>query len=469
MIAGMAPREQARPRRGRPLLPASTPRSRELLAGAAVTVLLVHLVLAPLALVLAVACTAVSRISRWRLWWLLAPAVAGLAWALAAGPHQALAGFVAGPSTLLRHFTAVPAAVPAGPLAGVGGWLPRQFPLALPLAAAEAAVAGWLRWRRTDEWSLPPPRPGVVAALCGAASARALRGGVARLSWTELGGGVLVTAEAGHAVVLACLQVVHAALRCRKPVIVLDVGQQPGLAAALATACRATGTPLLTAGARPGIALSQVVSERLAVLLPAGSAELAAGACAALGALARDLRRIGVDGDALVWVPMAERLGAPALAALVRDGAATGLAVLMGTASPATAAELAGAAGTLLIGPVADPDLAAALAPHTGTRLLPSATAADSGQRQEDWPPVGTIPTAPPAGDRPAAAAASALVPSPAVPAAALMALGPAEFVLAVRTPRPRLVAPGRLVPARLPRLAPAAGPVRGVHPAVAP
>jgi hypothetical protein len=294
-------------------------------------------------------------------------------------------------------------------------------------------------------------------------------GRVARLSWAELSGGVLVTAEAGHAVALACLQVVHAALRCRKPVIVLDDGLQPGLAAALATACRATGTPLLTAGARPGIALSRVVSERLAVLLPAGSAELAAGACAALGALARDLRRIGVGGDALVWVPMAERLGEPALAALVRDGAATGLAVLMGTASPATAAELAGAAGTLLIGPVADPELAAALAPHTGTRLLPSATAAHSGPRQEDWPPVGTIPTAPPAGDRPAAAAASALVPSPAVPAAALMALGPAEFVLAVRTPRPRLVAPGRLVPARLPRLAPAAGPARGVHPAVAP
>jgi len=38
------------------------------------------------------------------------------------------------------------------------------------------------------------------------------------------------------------------------------------------------------------------------------------------------------------------------------------------------------------------------------------------------------------------------------VPARTLLSLGPAEFVLAVRSPRYRLVKLGRAVPARLPR-----------------
>ena len=42
----------------------------------------------------------------------------------------------------------------------------------------------------------------------------------------------------------------------------------------------------------------------------------------------------------------------------------------------------------------------------------------------------------------------------PAVPASALLSLGPGEFVLAVNAPRRRLVQLGRLVPARLPRSA---------------
>jgi hypothetical protein len=44
------------------------------------------------------------------------------------------------------------------------------------------------------------------------------------------------------------------------------------------------------------------------------------------------------------------------------------------------------------------------------------------------------------------------LVPSPVIPARTLLALGPAEFILAAGWPRQRLVASGRAVPARLPR-----------------
>jgi hypothetical protein len=47
---------------------------------------------------------------------------------------------------------------------------------------------------------------------------------------------------------------------------------------------------------------------------------------------------------------------------------------------------------------------------------------------------------------------AAELVPYPVVPARVLLALGRDEFVLAVSAPRPRQIAPGRLVPARLPR-----------------
>ena len=114
-------------------------------------------------------------------YWLLAPAVAGLAWMLAAGPGEALAGFAAGPSSVLGHLTGAHAALhvarPLAAFAGLGGWLPRQFPVALPLAAAEAALAGWLDWLHTDEWAVPPPRPGAVAALRAARAARRIRSG----------------------------------------------------------------------------------------------------------------------------------------------------------------------------------------------------------------------------------------------------------------------------------------------------
>jgi hypothetical protein len=207
-----------------------------------------------------------------------------------------------------------------------------------------------------------------------------------------------------------------------------------------------------------------VISERTAALLPAGSAESAAAACAALGALAAGLRRIGVDGDALIWVPQAERLPAAALAALLRDGVPAGLAVLAATTDPAAAAELAGLAGTLLVRRVADPGLAAALAERTGARLLPPAVAATlNGEPPplDQWAP-GTLGTAPAArGDGAVPGlqaipglpgAPAALVRCPAVPARDLLTLGPADFVLAVSAPQPRLVPLGRLVPARLPR-----------------
>ena len=557
-MAGMAPSSERAPRRGRTLLPAGLPRRRELLAACAVAVLVVHLLLAQLTLVLLVLFTVTGRATRWRWWWLLGPAAAGLAWTLVIGPGQALAGFAAGPSDVLRLLGPASGADGAtwdaghslGVLAGVSGWLPRQFPLALPLAAAEAALLGWLAWLRTDEWAVPPTRPGMVAALRAAVATRliedgavltregcalgavAATGAIAELRWAEAAAGVLVVGAAERPAALACLQLVHAALRRRKPVIVLDDGQSGALLAALQAACTATGTPLrhgpqagsvLVGRAAPGggaaggapvgdaglpdaglpdagwpdagwpgtaepgaarpaggtasasdlwgrgqgskggqaavgrpqasgpepASLRQVVSERSAVLLAADGPDRAARACADLGSLSADLSRIGVDSDALVWVPHAELVPVQALAALLRDGGTAGLAVLAATTSAATATELAPVAGTVLIRRVTDPGLAAALAARAcpavgGGSAIGGGPAVRAGPSVEKGPAVGMQP----------GAAAPDLVPVPVVSSRALLGLGEAEFVLAVSAPRRRLVAPGRLVPARLPRAA---------------
>jgi len=525
-MAGMAPWAGPMPRQARHLIPAGLPRRGELIAACVVAILVAHLLLAQLTFVLAVTFAVAAKAGRWRPWWLLAPAAAGLAWTLAAGPENALAGFAAGPASILWHLGGGRlAGQPAHPLAGFGGagnWLPRQLPVALAAGAAEAALIGWLDWLHTDEWAVPPPRPGLIAAVRRAAATRAIRAGavvtregtalgvdlstgaIAELRWAEVTRGVLIAGAAERDVTLAGLQVVHAALRRRKPVIVLDSGD-PAIARALDAACAATGTPLLAGGASPGaggvpvavgpaagdraagagasrlwgraaqredqpgdgqaVDLGRVVRERAAALLRADSAELTARACADLASVARDLRRIGVDGDALVWLPRGELAPARALADLVRDGQDAGVSVVAGTTSPAAATELAGLAGSVLIYRLADPDLAVSLATRTGSRLLPQALAAAlAGPRGGDpWPtsPAAAGPGHPDATPYPAAlaaattsatAAATDLVPSPVIAARTLLALGPAEFVLAVRSPRPRIVARGRMVPARLPR-----------------
>jgi len=451
-----------------------------------VAVVVTHLVLAQLTLVLAVAFVIVGKVSRWRHWWLLVPAAAGLGWTLAIGPGTALAGFTAGPGSIIWHLAGGHLAGKAGrPFAGFAGlwhWLPGQFPVALIVGAAEAALLGWLDWLHTDEWAVPPPRPGLVAAARRAVAVRTIRAGavvtrdgcalgvvpstgaVASLRWAELARGALAVGAAPQDVAFTGLQVVHAALRQRKPVVVLVLGDA-AIAGAVTAACRATGTPLLggsaadtaPASARavsashlwgrgtrptgpavadpPTVDLSRVVRVRLAALLHLDTPELAARACADLVSLAADLRRIGVDGDTLVWVPHGERVPMDALATLLSGCADSGVCVLVGTTSPETAAELDGLTGTALGYRVTNLDLANRLAARTGTRLLPApVAAARAGQ-----------PAGPGAGP-----GVAELVPSPAIPAQALLALGPAEFILAVSSPQ-RLIAAGQLVPARLP------------------
>jgi hypothetical protein len=254
------------PRRSRYLIPMDFPYRGEVIAAITLVGLFAHLLLAQLALLLTVAFHAISRVSRWRPAWLAAPAAAGLLWALAIGPARALAGFAAGPRQVLGYIGGVgshPGRLlhPFGAFAGITHWLPRQLPLALVLAAAEAAVAWWLYRLHSGE-DLPPVRPGlVVAARRRWVSADIRSGGVvtrdggclgldpatgrrAGISWREAEGGVLCTGRSAAALTDTGFLLAQAAIRRRKPVIVIDLTGSASLADALAAVSAGARAPL---------------------------------------------------------------------------------------------------------------------------------------------------------------------------------------------------------------------------------
>lgn len=346
-----------RTRRARHLIPRDLPRRGEALAAVAVLVVLAHLLFAQLTGVLALALLAIGRTTRWRLSWLAAPAGAGLIWTLAVGPGPAVAGLLAGPAHVLWYITGggVPLEHlihPAAAFSGLGSWLPRQLPLALVTGSAEAAIAGGLSWLRTGPARRPAYRPGLVAALRRRMNLRRLRsdqllargaaalgvdpvtGGAAGLPWRNVAGGVLVTGAAEHEVTTTALRLAKAALRRRKPVLVVDLDRHAGIVSALRDACARSGNPWFS-----DADIGAVVRLRAVALLRMdGDAGAAARIGAAVLETCRDLRRIGVDGDGLVWVRGCEGLPAPMLAALVAEGAAAGLPLLLST-TDATAAE----------------------------------------------------------------------------------------------------------------------------------
>ena len=260
------------PRRARYLIPLGTPRRREILGALTLLAVLAGLLFAQVTLGLSVAFQVTGRITRWRPVWLTGPAACGVIWALAIGPAAAMAGFSAAPravAALLAGVVTEPArlghlgTVPTGPVR----WFPGQFPVALVLAAGVAAVSWWLDWLHTDEWRLAAPRPGLVGACRRRLTAAFVRSGgvltragvclgVARDSgqpaavpWREAERGVLVTGSMRPAVTESAFQLVHGAIRLRKPVIVVDMAAGAGLAGQLAAVCAAAGAPLQVFGA----------------------------------------------------------------------------------------------------------------------------------------------------------------------------------------------------------------------------
>ena len=271
MSARVATQAEQMPRRARYLVPKGLPRRGEFLAACVVVVVLAHVLFAQLTIVLAVVFALTTRATRWRLSWLLVPVVTGVAWTLAAGPRAAAAGFADGPAKVaaylgasghqlghVLHFT--------GAFGGIGSWLPRQLPLAIVTGAAEAAIIGWLSWLHTDEISMRPARPGLLVAVRRAAIRRAIRAGgvVTRdgsclgvaagsgsritLSWPETAGGVSVCGSAEQDVLGTSFQLVHAAVRRRKPVVAVDLTGDRALPGRLAAVCAAAGAPLRVFG-----------------------------------------------------------------------------------------------------------------------------------------------------------------------------------------------------------------------------
>src|SRR6516165_7918267 len=274
MSAKVATQAEQMPRRARYLLPKGLPRRGEILAACAVAVVLAHLLFAQLNIVLAVVFALITVATRWRLSWLAVPVVIGVAWTLAVGPRAAAAGFADGPAKVIAYLGASGHQIDhvlhfTGAFSGMGGWLPRQLPLAILAGAAEAAVIGWLAWLHTDEVTRRPARPGLLVAARRAATRRAIRAGgvVTRdgsclgvtadsgarvtLPWSETAGGVSVCGSAAADVLGMSFQLVHAAVRRRKPVFAVDLTADPALPGRLAAVCAAAGVPLLVFGDTP--------------------------------------------------------------------------------------------------------------------------------------------------------------------------------------------------------------------------
>ena len=189
------------------------------------------------------------------------PGRASLVWVLAIGPSRAVSDFTAGPRHVLGYLGGI-GGHPGHLLhlsdayAGLAHWLPEQFPLALILAAAEVLGLSWLQRRLGGG---RPWRAGLIVTARRRATAAALRSGAgvvtrdgccvgvdvttgrpAAISWREAEGGVLC---AGTAVGQSGFALAHAAIRRRKPVIVIDLTGSPRLAESLAAACTEPGAP----------------------------------------------------------------------------------------------------------------------------------------------------------------------------------------------------------------------------------
>jgi hypothetical protein len=271
MSARVATQAEQMPRRARYLFPKDLPRRGEILAACMVAIVLAHVLFAQLTIVLAAVFALITVATRWRLSWLAVPVVIGAAWTLAVGPRAAAAGFADGPAQVTAYFGASGHQLDhalhfTAAFSGIRSWLPRQLPLAILAAAAEAAIIGWLAWLHTDEVSSRPARPGLLVAARRTATRRAIRAGgvVTRdgsclgvtagsgtrvtLPWSEATGGVSVCGSAAADVLGMSFQLVHAAVRRRKPVFAVDLTADPALPGRLAAVCAAAGVPLQVFG-----------------------------------------------------------------------------------------------------------------------------------------------------------------------------------------------------------------------------
>jgi hypothetical protein len=218
------------------------------------------------------------------------------------------------------------------------------------------------------------------------------------------------------------------------------LAHDPDTAARLAAQLTALGDSdlgrWLSPGPCPGprISLGDVIRER-AVALFAGGSGTTDGMIASLLALDlagryAALHATGTAPDGLAWFTGCEALSPAALAALAtperHGGARAGLVPVLAATSPWAAGGLAGRVGACLAWRLGDRRLAGQIAALTGTRYV---RAGPAGPPQQGAPGAPPLPLG--------------VVQSHAVPAHALCALSPGEFVLVAGE---RVVERGRFV-----------------------
>ncbi|HEV2374668.1 MAG TPA: hypothetical protein VGS19_21215 [Streptosporangiaceae bacterium] len=360
----------------------------------------------------------------------------------------------------MSHLAEIPAQVTPR-LAG-------QLPLALIVGAGVAAVLWWLDWLHTDEWDVAPARPGLVCLArrvwhtwsisSGGVVTRdgvslgveAATGRCVALSWQQARAGVLVTGADPAAVAACGLQVVHAAVRRRQPVVVVDLAGSPTLATAVAAVCAACDAPLQVCGPATRISLAEVVRCRAVALFSLDAAGHDWVTVAVAAQVTADLaasytgQQAALAPAGLVLVNGCEAAGPAVLAALSAAGQQGSLGWVLTTTAPAAAGTLAARAGTCVVYRVADPALADQLAGLTGSRLVPIG----AGRGGVGQP-----------GGQAGYAGGFGMAAEPAVPAGSLCSLGEGDFVVTARGSAVRASAVAARIPARqaVPHAAPQA------------
>jgi hypothetical protein len=217
----------------------------------------------------------VSRLSRWHPLWLVLPALAGLLWLLAQGVKPAAAGYVAGASHLIS-VVARPGpllarlGIPRAVFAGWRAWLSEQLPVAVIVAATQAALFAMVG--RSGRQG--PHRPGALVAARRRYLAVTLRRGElatadgcclgivastgrrAAVAWAEVEAGLLCTSQDADAVSALGRDLAVGAIQHRKTVIIVDIDCHLDPAAPdamrrpdpLASACAQVAAPLRRVG-----------------------------------------------------------------------------------------------------------------------------------------------------------------------------------------------------------------------------
>ena len=384
-------------------------RRADLAAGLGAAAIVGQILFAQVTLLAAVILVAVGRVSRWRPRWLAVSALASLIWLVAAGPARAAAAYADGSRRLAAYILESAAhpgrlAHPAVALAGAATWLPRELPVALLAACAEAWLVLWLGWRRrasTWRW-----RPGLVAAgrrriVAGTLSAGEMvtsdgfalglvadTGRLASVSWSEAADGVLLTGQDADQLGLA---VACAAFRRRKTVLILDCTGQAPMAARISEIARQLGVPItqpgeVTADADADAAADAVVAadadadagpvgrairRRETVLMAISHRDAASRAAGDLAGVLGGLRELGLRADCLTWIRGAECLEPARLTELLALGPLTGNVVVVSTTSPAYATALARETAVVVISGPVGTELAQGLtAPWTAASIL---------------------------------------------------------------------------------------------------